>query len=173
MTGHVKHDTSDNDHEYPQTSAHSPSPAIAGRRQIFASSFACEIPEGQGVAIARPSDMVQQQSAATASHRIDLIRPVQLLSRTSDLHRLGCDLATGITHSNQQRPSRDSKLTHNDSLERSRSVHDVHFLPADHRRGLLPWSVAAGRSGTNLLVVADFRVPVLMRNTVQLHVNHA
>ena len=27
--------------------------------------------------------------------------------------------------------------------------------------------------GTNLLVVTDFRVPVLTRNTVQLHVNHA
>jgi hypothetical protein len=25
-----------------------------------------------------------------------------------------------------------------DALERSRRVHDVHFLPLDHRRGLLP-----------------------------------
>jgi len=60
-----------------------------------------------------------------------------------------------------------------DTLERFGSVHDVDFLPVCACRGLFPWSMSASRSGANLLFAADFRVPVPMRNTVQLHVNHA
>jgi hypothetical protein len=46
-------------------------------------------------------------------------------------------------------------------------------MPVADCRGLVLWSVSASRSGANILAGAAFRMQVLMRNAVQLHVNHA